>query len=923
MSSTPAQQMPVIPPRPNRNGQDRDQLKPEMPKVPPRPIKRAVSPNPDRYAPSPLHGGIPAKKDRANSHGDPIDRSKSVELPAVVGEEGMEYAALEEQLSSREPSTSPTQTRTIGENLKIHAPKAALPALSAKQRIMQVTRTDSDRAAAFGIGRPSGGEQPTPSNRSLKKKSSTTSQLSQSEIEDEERGIPEIGVHVPLLAYAGDVQAPSPAPGSDTLKLAHKRKTSSRGLPPGSYGLHGHNIEPEDKLEKEYYKKHPELLKLEHHTYQHDRATDFSMSREELNKMVRETEASNRGDGAIEEVGTPSEQAAWAAYNGFASRPQSAKPQEGSPLKHTSEPEVIVIDEPNHRRSVLFSDEATPAPPQDEPESDYRAPILAEDEVRKNTPRFDQVPAVELSRERRGSDYDMEPPRSRPTSRPASLYKMDSADMRSTPLEDVEEYEPLFPEDEEGDHKHNLTAAQIKEMKQRFPSRDIWEEPPSSVHYTAEVNTPDIDAEEQIKKVPSRDQTETPAHAFARQQEALAEKEGTHPDAYLWRTQKPSYIAHQPHLAQDGQALWNQHQDARKAQDASRPGSTQPRFPSRDVWEDTPDSLKLETTVSGPQMDHASPVDKKPEIPERPQTKDKPVIPERPKPKSPEETAAKPVIPDRPKPQIPARPAKTSAAAAAASGEAPAPKAKPAVPARPAGNKIAALQAGFMADLNKKLGLGPPAPKPEEEEEPKAATEDMAAEPAAAAAQKAPLSDTRRGRARGPQRRAPTAAAPPVAKPAAAEKPTLSFSTTVTVWSLDPEDDMLVMDDVEVGDVTEAPGVKALESVNEETGANEPVKAVEETPAKTAEEAPAKAEPEVETEAEARAEEAKVAQEIVEAEKSLDDKDEDKEKHSVETKTETLATNTAGETLAEATVVEDKATSKVEPKEVDTNVVQD
>lgn len=870
-----------------------------MPKVPPRPIKRGVSPNPDRYAPSPLSGGIPAKKDRSNSHGDPIDRSKSVELPAVVGEEGMEYAALEEQLSSREPSTSPTQTRTIGENLKIFAPKAALPAQSAKQRIMQVTRTDSDRAASFGIGKPSA-ELPSPSSVSLKKKASTASQLSQSEIEDEERGIPEIGVHVPLLANAGDVQAPSPAPGAagDSSKKHHKRKNSSRGLPPGSYGLHGHNVVAEDKLEKEYYKKHPELLKLEHHTYQHDRATDFSMSREVLDKMVRGSELNGQGlgkykpgsasdtlgdsltrrSGTSDHAGTPSEQAAWAAYSEVASRPHSTRPQEGSSLKHESEPDVIVIDEPNRRRSVLFSDEATPAPPQDESESDYRAPILAEDEVRKNTPRFDQVPAVELSRERRGSDYEMEPPRSRPTSRPASLYKVDS-DIRSTPLEDVIEYEPLFPEDDEDDAGKQLTAAQIKEMKQRFPSRDIWEDAPNSVHYTAEVNTPE--PEDQLKKVPSRDQTETPAQAFARRQEELAEKELTHPDAFLWRTQKPSYVAHHSHQSQE-KSLWGQ-QDANKRQDTTR-SNLAPRFPSRDVWEESPDSLRLETTVSGPQMEQASPVDKKPEVPERPQrqsslNKEKPVIPERPKPKSPVETSAKPVIPDRPKPQVPARPAK-------ASGDAPATKAKPAVPARPAGSKIAALQAGFMADLNKKLGLGPQAPKAEEEE---AKAEETVEEPK----EKAPLSDTRRGRARGPQRRAPTAAAPPTSKPATGDKPKLSFSTTITVWSLDPEADELIMD----AGVEEQGLPQAILSTAAHETTTEDEKVAEskgvQIPKSSAENTVPESEPQ--TEAEARAEEAKVAQEIDEVEKKLDEEAEnkavDKEDHALETKTKTLATS--------------------------------
>lgn len=871
------QQPPVIPPRPNRS-QERDQS--GFPKVPPRPTKRAVSPNPDRYAPSPLNGGIPPKKDRSNSNGDPIDRSKSVEIPHMVGEEGMEYAALAEQVApSREASTSPTQTRTVGEDLKMYAPKATMPAQSAKQRIMQVTRTDSDKAASFGIGKPSN-EVTSPSTRSLKKKASTASGLSHSEAEDEERGIPEIGQHVPLLAHAGDVQAPSPAPGALAAPEPknHKRKTSSRGLPPGSYGLHGHNVAPQDKLEKEYYQKHPELLKLEHHIYQHDRATDFSMSREQLNKMVRDSELHGHGvgkyksgtspstlgesltrsQGTADLDGLPNEQAVYAAYSEAASRPHSVKPPEGSPQKREFESgaggDVIVVEEPSRRKSVLFSDGAT-SPLEEKGESDYRAPILAEDEVRKNTPRPDQAPAVELSRERRGSDYDMEPPRSRPTSRPASLYKVDSSDMRSTPLEDVIEYEPLFPEDEEGGpEKTRLTAAQIQDMKHRFPSRDIWEDAPNSVHHTAEVNTPDVE-EEEFKKVPSREQNETPAQAFARKQEELAEKELTHPDAFLWRNQKPAWVAQQPHLAQE----------------VSRKNTPQ-RFPSRDVWEDTPDSLKLETTVSRPQMEQASPVDNKPELatPQRKTTdpKDKPVIPERPKPKSSEEAAgAKPVIPDRPKPQVPARPAKTSSVSSTASADtsAPAPKAKPAVPARPAGNKIAALQAGFMADLNKKLGLGPQAPKLEEE-----AKEEKVEAPK----EKVPLSDARKGRARGPQRRAPAPAAAPVTKPAAESKPKLSFTTTVTVWSIDPEADGGAL----VGEVD--PVVEEVRPVEPVVEAVKDEKPNEEEPVNV--EKKSEAESEIEYEAQ---QESKTVDEVPEP------KEEARDDPSVEAKTVPLTTS--------------------------------
>jgi hypothetical protein len=244
-----------------------------------------------------LNSGIlGAKKDQSDSN-DPIERSKSVELPAVAGEEGMEYDALAEAAnSSRESTTSPTQTRTIDENLRIYAPKAERPASSAKERIMQVTRTDSERAASFGIGKPIT-EVPTPSNRSMKKKASTTDGMSENEAEDDEHGIPEIGQQIPLLPNAGDVQAPSPAPGSEAAKMGHKRKSSSRGLPPGSYGLYGHGVAPQDKLNKEYYQKHPELLKAEHHPYQHDRLTNFSLSSDQLNRLVRDTETNGHGVG--------------------------------------------------------------------------------------------------------------------------------------------------------------------------------------------------------------------------------------------------------------------------------------------------------------------------------------------------------------------------------------------------------------------------------------------------------------------------------------------------------------------------------------------------------------------------------------------------------------------------------------------------
>jgi hypothetical protein len=305
-----------------------------MPKVPPRPtsrrIDRSLSPHSHRYAPSPLNDGpflpLQSKSPRPPQFspssglgvpGEPLARSTSVDLPSV-GEEGAEYANIADELQlepepeqeqESEPVSSPEHTRTVGEDVKLHAPKPSLPAQSAKARVAAVTRTDSDQAASYGIGKPSK-DEPLPGNRSLKKKASTVSQLSTSESHlDDEQGIPEIGTQVPMYPNAGDVQAPSPAPaelGSQESLLKkprqHSRRTSARGfveLPPGSYGLHGHGILSQDKLEKAYYDKHPELRNKEHTPYQPDRVQDFSMSSEDLNKIVRDTGSRTPGTGKL------------------------------------------------------------------------------------------------------------------------------------------------------------------------------------------------------------------------------------------------------------------------------------------------------------------------------------------------------------------------------------------------------------------------------------------------------------------------------------------------------------------------------------------------------------------------------------------------------------------------------------------------
>lgn len=326
---------------------------------------------------------------------------------------------------------------------------------------------------------------------------------------------------------------------------------------------------------------------------------------------------------------------------------------------------------------------------------------------------------------------------------------------------------------------------------------------------------------EETKKVLHARENETPAEAFARRQEELAENEMHDSESFLHQEKKP--WAHKAHLVGE-----------------TRPNLKQ-RFPSRDIWEDTPDSHRLETTVGSHQSDHKDALSEpserpttgavvyhhekaaagfplsseegrattgiaatlKPSIPARPTRakpsdqsptdRAQPAIPDRPKSKLSE--GSSPPIPFKTKPVIPARPAKPLAressenipltktasnssvkSVGSDSGSAIAAKPKPAVPSRPVGSKIAALQGGFMSELNKKLQLGSSPPKKEEVvEEPEPEKE------------KAPLVDARKGRARGPARRAPAKSPAPVVGQSSA----FSLSNPSTVWQLDPEEDRL------------------------------------------------------------------------------------------------------------------------------------
>ncbi|KAJ5594831.1 uncharacterized protein N7459_001039 [Penicillium hispanicum] len=813
------QAAPVIPPRPARSPQP-PASSIDTPRIPPRPsnrrLDRSVSPMRDSYAPSPLNEWSGPSLSRTTSNDIP-QRPPSVTIPSL-GEEGIEYADLDVGNVSDSHHTAPAETRNVSSDLKIHAPRPSLPTSSAKAKVQAVTRTDSRQAAAAGLGRQSSPTHEDPERASRSLHSGASGSRAESSTASSDRRLSaqlgeEHGFRVPMYPNAGDVQAPSPSPyldqGSQRQGRNHHRTRSARdsSLPPGSYGLHGHGVQHPDKFEKAWYDKHPDEYVKEEGQYGPGVGTprpDWALSSDDLNKIVQSSASRGSGLGTSPNVvGTPEEEVGYLASDEYTQRMVSpppdarfeSQPAVESPLRQMSFPasetepkesrrsllrrtssqghhadgEVIHVDDPIHPLHHPDGFAPTPALEEQTPEVEEsyeeEEPILAADEVRPESAYLH--PAVSPTFEHRASideDFRSRTPsvsHSRSHSRSASaqgqpmLSRFDSRELHEdthTPLEDVEEYEPLFPDDESKKEGPVSSADRFKKrpdtLRHRFPSEDIWEDTPNSLQHYATVTTPDI---------PKRDSSEifeTP------EKEAARRKQASKLDSH----QVASHIL-------EGEGA----RDKEKA--PTRPDTFKQRFPSQDVWEDAPDSQQLVTVVEPVADEIKSPdASSKPSIPPRPQ--------KQPQTTSPTEKRQPPVIPDRPKPQIPTRPSKPSSQTSAdkvpsvgQTAEGPAvPKAKPAIPARPGGSKIAALKAGFLTDLNSRLQLGPQQPKPQEKEP----------EPAA---EKQPLSDARKGRARGPARRKPAA------ENANAKLPTIpeiKITESWNVWQVGEDGNLVV-----------------------------------------------------------------------------------------------------------------------------------
>lgn len=494
------------------------------------------------------------------------------------------------------------------------------------------------------------------------------------------------------------------------------------------------------------------------------------------------------------------------------------QPPVESPLRHSKFPEgvltrqktnegeaeedVIHIDPPAHRSSKVHGGGYDPPTEDLGPEGGnteqeggyitergYGMPILASDEIKKDGPEAEwRQPAIDPELERRTSgEYTVnedgtpayitkQRTHSRSSSRNAEKQRFVPSpaqfDRSGTPLESTKEYEPLFPEDEDHPKKPKTPLDKLKRpdlARHHFPSQDTWEDAPSSHQLETTVDTPQGEEE---PKTPATGSAEA-SQVFERPETEQARKEN------ITKEDQQSFLPdHTKRFA-------NKHLEKEHLSTATRPGMHQ-RFPSQDIWEDSPDQMQLETTVSGPQTPETGEYAE-----DSPTSTSKPTIPPRPSvPARPQKKDA-PVLPERPKPQVPVRPSKpltkssekVPTVSSEEGGEAASPpKAKPPVPARPGGGKIAALQAGFLKDLNSKLGLGPPKvkePEPEEEKEP---------EPVK------PLADARKGRAKGPQRRKPTSSPSPAAATVTAEvavpQQKLALDIVTTVWSIGGDGDL-------------------------------------------------------------------------------------------------------------------------------------
>ncbi|POS88131.1 hypothetical protein EPUL_000513 [Erysiphe pulchra] len=843
----------------------------EPPKLPSRPsikrLSRSISPNQDNYARSPLNEA-PLNLDK-NIAGNQVSATisgrlseteichlPSVKLPSI-GQEGTEYADVY-KTQDENLNKFPIDNKHTSSSYQFDEPESNYLKSGVKLLSTEIAHTDSSKDSVMKITSESLGI-----DRQI------------SDISKNVQGIPQIGLFVPMYPNAGDVQAPSQsrkankitATTSDDHKEEYKnesQKLNGRGqeIPSDAYGRYGHGIISQDLFDKAYYKKHPELFKKEIGCYGETRP-EWAMSSEDLNKIVQDTASHGTGIGSsIASFGAPSEQIGFKASEEYISRISSphsqaelgithlnnAKPQNGNQSTRESStssldlkveelrsqnsrqqilvpensylPDVIHIDDPV-RSSDDYNGAIRLASSTDrngnkidlekiDDNHHYEAPILAPDEVAKQPLDRELQPAVfpmskNIETYREEPIYTSKITHGILLNKNSAILEESPCSSPSIPSEDFTGYEPLFPEEEKDSLKNKKPSTSLETLKcpqisRRFPGQDVWEDTPSSLQYTTTVSVPQLPEEKKISES-IEIETETPAQAFARRQEEMAE------------------------------------QGVRELDKTLHQAKVQKRL-NRDIWEDTPDSLLLQTTVASTQIEKEIPnferdqnfslsrensKSKKPNgVPRKSGYSDdddddksnsehnvssKSILIAQHTPirstsslESSQSVKQEPLAnsintshsnnPPLPaqmkaKPQVPARPSRL--ASRNSSGNcSPAystpnlevtGKLKPQVPLRPMGSKIAALQGGFMLDLNKRLQLGPQASKKEASKDEHQQDD----------TNNAPLLDPRKGRARGPARRAPKMNhLPNSITNKISEDKDLGISTTLMTWSYDP-----------------------------------------------------------------------------------------------------------------------------------------
>lgn len=310
---------PIVPPRPQRAQAAPATATQTIPIVPARPSRRG-DPSPARdMARSPLNelpasfsNGAHAFYGTSNlSASDLPRRPPSVAALPSVGQEGDEYATFDQLPTSEAPGFKETHA-----DVPILSPTASIPSSTAKSRISAVTRTEGQASGEESepLRRTVSREQYMPlrtkasfsrSQQSLHS-NGTPRPASVHSQDGFEHGIPVFGQTVPMYPNAGDVQAPSPAPGqsmfppgvgffNDGTGRAHQRRRSSRQEfgPPGSYGLHGHpGQQPSDQFEREWIAKHPDIAAREGYNVYGglEPRPASALTSAQLNRLVGETD---------------------------------------------------------------------------------------------------------------------------------------------------------------------------------------------------------------------------------------------------------------------------------------------------------------------------------------------------------------------------------------------------------------------------------------------------------------------------------------------------------------------------------------------------------------------------------------------------------------------------------------------------------